>query len=357
MRDTLRGRDGGSGAHAPTLSLFVRINVVALALAGAGLLLPQVTAGSYGVANVRTGYGQVFALLLLLVCAALAGWHATRADWSITALLFVAWLGLLATAVFEVVRVSASFAEQFSLAGVGLGLYCNVGGAAMGAAAATIEAVREWSSGRSGTGAERWLPWAVSVATTIVTLAVVGIGGQLAGHDALLRTARGELHARTPLSLGAGGGAVSSPNQSLVEGHHSVTLPSSASTTTPSGGGPVQGAAPAPFGATGVTGSVGASGNSGDWGMVGGLASFWPGYTGTTGSYYIWPGYLGPAGDTGATGGSGPTVTGASGLTGSGSGVTGGTGPTGTSPAPSVATTTTTVPASRTTTSGGSVTH
>jgi len=369
MSDTLHDRDGGYGAaaHAPvhghasrpsqaaaSWGLFVRVNLAAVAVAGAGLFLPKMTAGGYGVGTLRTGYGQVFAVLLLLVCAALAGWYATRADWFTAALLFVAWLGLLATAAFEVVRVAASISDQFGLTGVGVALYCNVAGAAVGAAAATIEAVRRWTDGRPGTGSERWLPWAVAVAATALTLAAVGVSGQLAGRDALLRTASG-VPGGLPasFSLGAARGGGSTAGQSLVEGHRPVTLPS-VSTTVPAPGAPAT--AVGGFGSTGDTGS-GDSGNSGDWGMLGGLATFWPGYTGTPGSFYIWPGYLGPPDNTGVTGDTGPTVTGATGLTGSG--VTGGTGPAaptaptgptgaGTSPstpAPS-STTTTTVPTS-----------
>ena len=369
MSDTLHDRDSGYGAaaqdhgHDPktglaaaSWGLFVRVNLVAVAVAGAGLFLPKMTAGGYGVVTLRTGYGQVFAVLLLLVCAALAGWYATRADWFTAALLFVAWLGLLATAAFEVVRVAASTSDQFGLTGVGVGLYCNVAGAAVGAAAAAIEAVRRWTDDRPGTGSERWLPWAVAVAVTALTLAAVGVSGQLAGRDAPLRTAGGVPGGLpAPFSLGVARGGGSSAGQSPVEGHRPVTLPSVSTTAPTPAGAPA--AAVGGFGSTGGTGS-GNTGNSGDWGMLGGLATFWPGYTGTPGSFYIWPGYLGPPDNTGVTGGTGPTVTGATGLTGSG--VTGGTGPavpsaptgpTGpgtspTTPAPS-STTTTTVPTSR----------
>jgi hypothetical protein len=357
MSDTLHDRDGehganvltahhsaGTGTTAASWRLFVRVNVAAVAVAGAGLFLPKVTAGGYGLATLRTGYGQVFALLLVLVCAALAGWYATRADWFTAALLFVAWLGLLATAAFEVVRVSASSSDQFGLTGVGVGLYCNVVGAAAGAAAATIEAVRRWTDDRPQSRSDRWLPWMVAVSATVLTLAAVGVSGQLAGRDALLRSAGG---VRASFSLGGARAGASSAGLSPVEGHRPPTPPS-ASTTAPAPAGAPTGVTGG-FGSTGGTGS-GNSGNSGDWGMVGGLATFWPGYTGAPGSFYIWPGYLGPPDNTGVTGGTGSTVTGASGLPGTG--VTGGTGPTAptaptgtTGPAPS-STTTTTVPTS-----------
>jgi hypothetical protein len=365
MSDTLHDRGGEYDAPSGALTtaswrLFVRVNLVAVAVAGVGLVLPKVTAGGYGVATLRTGYGQVFAVLLVLVCAALAGWYATRADWFTAALLFVAWLGLLATASFEVVRVSASSSDQFGLAGVGVGLYCNVAGAAVGAAAATIEAVRRWTDDRPRTGPDRWLPWAVAVALAVLTLAAVGVSGQLAGRDALVRSAGGVPGGvRASFSLGGAGGGGSSAGQSPVEGHRPVTLPSASTTAPGPAGAPA--AATGGFGSTGGTGS-GDSGNSGDWGMAGGLATFWPGYTGAPGSFYIWPGYLGPPDNTGVTGGSGSTVTGATGL--AGTGVTGGTGanaPTGTTgPAspPPTSTTTTTVPTSNSVPIGsGSLTH
>jgi len=366
MSDTLHGRDGEPGVHArgsagpAPWTLFVRVNLVAVAVAGAGLFLPKVTAGRYGLATIETGYGQVFALLLVLVCAALAGWYATRADWLTAALLFVAWLGLLATAAFEVVRVSASLSDQFGLTGVGVGLYCNVAGAVIGASAATIEAVRRWTGGRARPRArsDRWLPWLAAIAVTVLTLAAVGVGGQLAGRDALLRSAAGVPGGvpASPLSLGAGG-AQSATDQSPVEGHRPVTLPGVSTTTPAAGAQSPAGAFGFGFGSSGGTGA-GDSGNSGDWGMTGGLATFWPGYTGTPGSFYIWPGYLGPPDNTGVTGGSGSTVTGASGLTGSG--VTGGTGPTATTGpgTPPTTTTTTTVPTSNSVPIGsGSVTN
>jgi hypothetical protein len=305
--------------------LFVRVNLIALVVAAAGLFLPRVTAGGFGLATLRMGYGEVFGLLLLLVCAMLAGWYATRGDWLTAALLFVLWLGLLATAAFEIVRVSALYSDQFSLADVGVGLYANAAGAAVGAAAGAIEAVRQWSGGRARVGSDRWLPWFVTVAAAVVTLAAVGVTGQLAGRDAQLRSAARLFGPHGSFALGT-----PTRDQSPVEGRHMKTSPAS-STTTPAARqtGPSASATPSTLGTTGGTGAnaAGDSGNSGDWGMEGGLAAYWPGYTGTTGSFYIWPGYLGPALNTGATGDSGSTVTGASGLTGSG--VTG-AGPTGT---------------------------
>ena len=345
MSHTPQDRDGDPGAHAPeTLaqrSLFVRVNVVAVAVAAAGLFLPRVTsAGGYGLATAHTGYGQVFGLLLLFVCVALAGWYATRADWLTAALLFVVWLGLLATAAFEVVRVSSFYSGQVGLADVGVGLYCNAAGAAIGAAMGAIEAVREWSCGRGNDGSGR-LPWLAAVTAAVVILAAVAVTGQMAGREAQVRSAAGFSSPHKPYALGA-----PARDQSPVEGHHVVTAPGSG-TTTPSAGavaGPSGASAtPSTLGGSGATGATvaGDSGNSGDWGMDGGLATYWPGYVATPGSYYIWPGYLGgPATNTGATGGSGSTVTGATGLTGSGTGATG-TGSTG--PA---ANTTTSVPAS-----------
>ena len=343
MSHTPQDRDGTASSHARRTaplrsagSLFVRVNLVALALAAAGLFLPRVTAGGYGLATIRSGYGQVFGLLLLLVCAALAGWYATRADWLTAALLFVMWLGLLATASFEVVRVSASYSNQFGLTDVGVGLYCNAAGAAVGAAAGAIEAVRQWSD---GTGSDHWLPWFGAVAAAVMTLAAVGVTGQMTGRDAQVRTAAGLSGPRSPFAL-----RTPTRDQSPVEGHGVVTAPGSSTTTAPGAGqvvGPSAAAAtPTTLGTTGVSGA-GDSGNSGDWGMDGGLATYWPGYTGTPGSFYIWPGYLdlGPATNTGATGNSGPTVTGASGLTGSGV-----TGSTGAGPTGATTTTTTSVP-------------
>jgi hypothetical protein len=316
------------------LSLFVRVNLVAVVAAAAGLFLPRVTAGGYGLATVRMGYGEVFGFLLVLVCVMLAAWHATRADWLTTALLFVVWLGLLGTAAFEIVRVSASYSDQVGLADVGVGLYCNAAGAAVGAAAAAIEAVRQWSGARRRAGDDRWLPWLVAVAAGAVTLAAVGVTGQLAGRDAQLRADAGLSGPRSPFALGT-----PTRDQSPVEGHHVVTGPGLSATIPAAGQVGPSAATPSTLGATGATAAsaAGDSSNSGDWGMEGGLSTYWPGYTGTTGSFYIWPGYLGPATNTGATGDSGSAVTGASGLTGSG--VTGSTGA-----GPAMPTTTTTVP-------------
>jgi hypothetical protein len=321
--------------------LFVRINLVAVAVAAAGLFLPRVTAGGYDPAIVRTGYDAVFGLLLVLVCAALGGWYATRADWLTAALLFVVWLGLLATAAFEIVRVSATYSGQVGLADVGLGLYCNALGAAVGASAGAIEAVRQWSPGRPRAGSGRWLPWFAAVAAAVVTLAAVGVTGQLAGRDAQVRSAAAVSGPQSGFALGT-----PTRDQSPVEGHHVVTAPGS-STTTPGAGqqvGPsVSAATPSTLGTTGTGVSPsGDSGNSGAWGMDGGLASYWPGYTGTDGSFYIWPGYLGPATNTGVTGDSGSTVTGATGLAGSGVASSTGAGPTGSTGAGT--TTTTSVP-------------
>jgi hypothetical protein len=309
---------------AASSSLFVRVNAVAILVAGAGLFLPRVTAvpaDGFGLVTLRTGYGQVFGLLLLLVGATLACWCVARSDRLTAVLLFVVWLGLLATAAFEVVRVAAANADQFGLSNVGIGLYCNIAGAAVGTVAALIEAVRQWTAGRPQAEEAGWLPWVVAVGAAVLTLAAVATSGQLAGRDDGQRSAAGAFGPRTPLFIGAHG-TPRSTEQSPVEGHHSAALPSA--TTTPTS---ASNAAPATFG-TGISAGSGDTGNSGSWGMEGGLATFWPGYTGAPGSFYIWPGYLGPATNTGATGSSGLTVTGASGLTGSGSGTGTGTGTT-----------------------------
>ncbi len=117
------------------------VGIAALAGCVVGLLMAWGTDLLASVSGIHTDDGKLFGAVLLL--AALLTWlHIIRTSRVIGSLLAIAWLGLLAIAVYEIVHVRSS-----QVVHVGSGLYVDAAAAAVG----TVTVVRErfWSRARS----------------------------------------------------------------------------------------------------------------------------------------------------------------------------------------------------------------
>lgn len=125
------------------------INIAALIGAAVGLLLTwgTATAGifSISVSGIDTDDGKLFGAVLI-VAVLLTWWRVLRTNRLNGSFLIVAWLGLLAIGVFEIVHLSSLHAPQGVLALVGPGLYVDAAAAVVGVTTAVLDFRHNWSS-------------------------------------------------------------------------------------------------------------------------------------------------------------------------------------------------------------------
>ena len=133
----------------PMLTPLRWINIAALIGAAVGLLLTwgTATAGifSISVSGIDTDDGKLFGAVLL-VAVLLTWWRVLRTNRLNGSFLIVAWLGLLAIGVFEIVHFSSLHAPQGVLALVGPGLYVDAAAAVVGVITAVLDFTHNWSS-------------------------------------------------------------------------------------------------------------------------------------------------------------------------------------------------------------------
>lgn len=123
------------------------INVAALIGGAVGLLMAWGTAFIVSVNGLDTSDGKVFGAVLV-IAALFLWWHVMRTNRLNGSLLSVAWLALLAIAVYEIVHISSS-----RVVSVGSGLYVDAATAAVGMVTAVMDTRRNWSqAANSGTG-------------------------------------------------------------------------------------------------------------------------------------------------------------------------------------------------------------
>ena len=152
-----------------------------------GLLLAWATATiivTISVTGLNTRDGKLFAVVLA-IAALLTLWRTMRTNRLNGCLLFIAWLGLLALAIYEIAHISSS-----NVVVVGSGLYVDAAAAAVGIVTATMDTIRHWSRAEPGQASSplstQWWPWAVAV---VAVAAVVGSG--IAGSSQKVPTITG----------------------------------------------------------------------------------------------------------------------------------------------------------------------
>jgi hypothetical protein len=133
----------------PSLTPLRWINIAALIGAAVGLLLTWGTAVdgifSISVSGIDTDDGKLFGAVLI-VAVLLTWWRVLRTNRLNGSLLIVAWLGLLAIGVVEIVHFSSLHAPQGVLALVGPGLYVDAAAAVVGVITAVLDFTHNWSS-------------------------------------------------------------------------------------------------------------------------------------------------------------------------------------------------------------------
>ena len=134
------------------LSTPQRVVLGALVFGVVGLLMAWVSAGIVSVSGINSDDGK-FLGVLLVISAGLLTWRVLRppaAPRSIGILLIIAWLGVLAFAVAEIIHVTTSHVSAFGTTidfSVGSGLYLNAISAVVGLVASIIDTKATWRSG------------------------------------------------------------------------------------------------------------------------------------------------------------------------------------------------------------------
>ena len=155
------------------------VNIGALIAGAVGLILPWVTVSIASANGLDTNGGKEYGVFVV-IAALLLWWHIVRTNALARVLLFLAWVGVLAGAVYDVVEVTTIHNNASGIS-VGSGLYLSTAAGAVGLITAVMDmtGVGQQSREVGTTPSPVWMPWA---AGAVGILALVGAG--IAGHNA-----------------------------------------------------------------------------------------------------------------------------------------------------------------------------
>lgn len=149
------------------------LNILALVVAFAGLVLDWVTFAKLHVRGVHVGQGKFFAFVLV-VAVAVSAWRATTGNRAASQVLSAVWIVVLAVALYELMHVSGAPAHNGKHFGAGIGLLVCTLAAAVGSVGSSIDAVRVSEQANRGRRV---------LATVALGLLVVGTSAFAGAHN------------------------------------------------------------------------------------------------------------------------------------------------------------------------------